>query len=104
MLHDGFRVAASHSADTLCRSDATRLKSDRQSVSFFETTAGGSCQSTSVGGVLTGFGADVIIVDDPTKPEEALSEVERAKANHWLSHTLVTRLNNKVTGKIILVM
>jgi predicted phage terminase large subunit-like protein len=54
--------------------------------------------------VLTGFGADVIIVDDPTKPEEALSEVERAKANHWLSHTLVTRLNNKVTGKIILVM
>ena len=54
--------------------------------------------------MLTGFGADVIIVDDPTKPEEALSEVERAKANHWLSHTLVTRLNNKVTGKIILVM
>lgn len=83
---------------------ATRLKDDRQSVGFFETTAGGSCQSTSVGGVLTGFGADVIIVDDPTKPEEALSDVERAKANHWLSHTLVTRLNNKVTGKIILVM
>ncbi|MFL6720454.1 MAG: phage terminase large subunit [Sphingomonas sp.] len=82
----------------------TRLKSDRQAVNFFETTAGGSRQSTSVGGVLTGFGADIIIVDDPTKPEEALSEVERAKANHWLSHTLVTRLNNKVTGKIILVM
>ena len=82
----------------------TRLKSDRQAVNFFETTAGGSRQSTSVGGVLTGFGADVIIVDDPTKPEEALSEVERATANHWLSHTLVTRLNNKVTGKIILVM
>jgi predicted phage terminase large subunit-like protein len=83
---------------------ATRLKSDRQSVNFFETTAGGSRQSTSVGGVLTGFGADFIIVDDPTKPEEALSDVERAKANHWLSHTLVTRLNNKVTGKIVLVM
>jgi predicted phage terminase large subunit-like protein len=83
---------------------ATRLKSDRQSVSSFETTAGGSCRSTSVGGVLTGFGADVIIVDDPTKPEEALSDVERAKANHWLSHTLVTRLNNKTTGRIILVM
>jgi predicted phage terminase large subunit-like protein len=82
----------------------TRLKSDRQSINFFETTEGGSRQSTSVGGVLTGFGADVIIVDDPTKPEEALSEVERAKANHWLSHTLVTRLNDKVNGRIILVM
>ena len=82
----------------------TRLKSDRQAVSFFETTAGGSRQATSVGGALTGFGADVVIVDDPTKPEEALSDVERAKANYWLSHTLMTRLNNKVTGKIILVM
>ena len=82
----------------------TRLKNDRQGVSFFETTAGGSRQATSVGGALTGFGADVVIVDDPTKPEEALSDVERAKANYWLSHTLMTRLNNKVTGKIILVM
>ena len=83
---------------------ATRLKSDRQSVGMLETTAGGSCQSTSVGGVLTGFGADTIIVDDPTKPEEALSDKERATANHWLSHTLITRLNNKITGRIILVM
>jgi predicted phage terminase large subunit-like protein len=82
----------------------TRLKSDRQSVGMLETTVGGSCQSTSVGGVLTGFGADIIIVDDPTKPEEALSDRERATANHWLSHTLITRLNNKVTGRIILVM
>ena len=46
----------------------------------------------------------MIIVDDPTKPEEALSEVERAKANHWLSHTLMTRLNDKTKGVIIMVM
>lgn len=83
---------------------ATQLKPGRQSVASFETTAGGSRISTSVGGVLTGFGADVIIVDDPTKPEEALSEVERAKANHWLSHTLMTRLNDKTKGVIIMVM
>jgi hypothetical protein len=30
--------------------------------------------ATSVGGVLTGRGADIIIIDDPLKPEEALSE------------------------------
>jgi hypothetical protein len=82
----------------------TRLKADRQSVGFFETTAGGSRQSTSVGGVLTGFGADIIIVDDPTKPEEAISDVERAKANAWVSHTLFTRLNDKAKGVIVLVM
>jgi hypothetical protein len=29
--------------------------------------------ATSVGGVLTGRGADFIIIDDPLKPEEALS-------------------------------
>lgn len=82
----------------------TRLSSDRQSVGFFETTAGGSRHSTSVGGVLTGFGANVVIVDDPTKPEEAFSDLERAKANAWANHSLFTRLNDKAKGAIILVM
>jgi hypothetical protein len=34
------------------------------------TTAGGSRYATSVGGTLTGRGADLIIVDDPLKAEE----------------------------------
>ena len=82
----------------------SRLRADRQSTAFLETTAGGTRHATSVGGVLTGFGADVLIVDDPTKPEEAYSDVERTKANHWANHTLFTRLNNKATGTIIVVM
>jgi len=82
----------------------TRLAADKQSVSAFETTAGGSRRATSVGGVLTGFGADIIIVDDPTKPEEAQSDAERARANAWARHTLFTRLNDKAKGTIILVM
>ena len=83
---------------------ATRLATNRQPVAGFETTAGGFRRATSVGGVLTGFGADTIIVDDPTKPSEALSDVERAKANSWAQHTLFTRLNDKARGSIILVM
>jgi hypothetical protein len=39
----------------------------------FDTTAQGCRLATSVGGVLTGRGADLIIIDDPLKPEEALS-------------------------------
>ena len=39
----------------------------------FETMAHGCRIATSVGGVLTGRGADIIIIDDPLKPEEALS-------------------------------
>ena len=83
---------------------ATRLASDRQGIANFETSAGGLRHATSVGGALTGLGADIIIVDDPTKPEEVLSDVERARANAWARHTLFTRLNDKAKGSIILVM
>jgi hypothetical protein len=55
----------------------TRLAKGREAVSDFETTAGGCRLSTSVGGVLTGRGADIIIVDDPLKADDALSEVRR---------------------------
>jgi hypothetical protein len=46
-------------------------------MSEFETTAQGCRHATSVGGVLTGRGADLIIMDDPLKPEEALSQTQR---------------------------
>jgi predicted phage terminase large subunit-like protein len=82
----------------------TRLSTVRQAVHSFETTAGGGRIATSVGGVLTGMGADVIIIDDPVKPDDALSQVERQKANDWFRHTLVTRLNDKLAGAIIVVM
>ena len=60
--------------------------------------------ATSVGGVLTGFGADIIVVDDPMKPDQAYSVVERVKANNWFSHTLVSRINDKNTGAIVVIM
>ncbi len=41
---------------------------------------------------------------DPTKPSEALSEVERNGANEWVQHTLFTRLNDKRNGRILMVM
>jgi hypothetical protein len=47
----------------------------------FDTTAQGCRLAISVGGVLTGRGADLIIIDDPLKPEEALSQVQRQAAN-----------------------
>jgi predicted phage terminase large subunit-like protein len=82
----------------------TRLSANRSAVADFTTTAGGGRMATSVGGVLTGRGADVIIIDDPTKPDEAMSEVQRQHANEWFDHTLYSRLNDKTTGAIIIVM
>jgi predicted phage terminase large subunit-like protein len=82
----------------------THLALEKQSVNEFVTTAQGFRMSTSVGGVLTGRGADVIILDDPLKPDEALSETRRNAVNEWYDNTLLTRLNNKQTGVIIIVM
>jgi predicted phage terminase large subunit-like protein len=82
----------------------TRLSPQRQAVPEFETTQQGSRVATSVGGVLTGRGADIIIIDDPLKPEEALSQAQRRAANEWFDHTLYSRLNDKQTGAIVLTM
>src|ERR1019366_4783007 len=83
---------------------ATRLSAQRQAVNEFMTTRKGVRLATSVGGVLTGRGADFIIIDDPLKPDEAMSDARRQTANDWFDHTLSSRLNNKSTGCIILIM
>jgi predicted phage terminase large subunit-like protein len=54
--------------------------------------------------VLTGRGADIIVIDDPLKPEEALSQTQRQAANEWYDHTLYSRLNDKLSGAIVLIM
>jgi hypothetical protein len=82
----------------------TRLSPRRQAVPEFETTAQGCRIATSVAGVLTGRGADMIIIDDPLKPEEALSPAQRQAANEWFDHTLYSRLNDKRKGAIVLIM
>lgn len=83
---------------------ATRLNPAREAVSDFETRDGGYRLSTSIGGVLTGRGADIIIIDDPLKADDALSETRRRSVNEWYDNTLRSRLNNQEKGAIIIVM
>ncbi len=82
----------------------TRLAPRHQAVPEFETTQQGCRVATSVGGVLTGRGADIIVIDDPLKPEEALSQTQRQAANEWYDHALYSRLNDKLIGAIVLIM
>jgi predicted phage terminase large subunit-like protein len=82
----------------------TRISKGREAVSDFETTAGGYRLSTSIGGVLTGRGADIIIIDDPIKADDAQSDARRRSVNEWYDNTLRSRLNNQETGAIILIM
>ncbi len=82
----------------------TRLSSDRQAVSDFETTEGGYRLSSSISGGVTGFGADIIVVDDPMKAADAVSDVRRDSLNVWFDNTLRSRLNSQETGAVIIVM
>ena len=82
----------------------TRISSEKNSVNEFVTTQKGGRVATSVGGVLTGRGADFIIIDDALKPEDALSETRRNSVNEWFDNTLLSRLNSKLNGCIIIIM
>jgi predicted phage terminase large subunit-like protein len=68
------------------------------------TTARGFRRSTSVYGTLTGLGGDIFIIDDPQKPVDAQSDVQRNRLNQWVSNTLMSRLDSKEKGIIIVVM
>jgi predicted phage terminase large subunit-like protein len=82
----------------------TRLAPHRHAVQEFITTRQGYRLATSTGGVLTGRGADLILIDDPSKPEEALSDARRNATNEWFLNTLYSRLNDKCRGAIVIIM
>src|SRR6516225_5827268 len=83
---------------------STRLAAHRQAVQEFITTRQGYRLATSNGGVLTGRGAAIILIDDRLKPEEALSDTQRQAANDWFDHTLYSRQNDKRRGAIVIIM
>lgn len=80
---------------------AMRLAKDTETEN--ETTEGGGRFVAPVGGSFTGRGAEFIIIDDPMKADDAQSEKARHSLIEWYETTLVSRLNDKQQGSIILV-
>ncbi len=80
------------------------LAEDQNQKTEFLNSKRGHMVSTSVGGTVTGKGADIIVVDDPHNPVEASSDVLRTKALEFFDQTLTTRLDNKKNGAIVVVM
>ena len=106
-------LSLKHSIDTrlIVRSDwyqrvfpATRLVDDQDTKQKFLTTRRGMRYATSVDGSAIGEGGNFLIVDDPTSATEALSDVQRTKANTWFDQGFATRLNDKNDGVIVVVM
>lgn len=82
----------------------TVLDPTKNAVDEFQTTQHGYRLGTSVGGTLTGRGGNMIIIDDPMKPQEAMSEPRRTAVQQWFDNTLYSRLDSKADDVIIIVM
>ena len=64
---------------------------------------GGSRLGKSVQGALTGFGADVIIIDDVAKAGDMSSETLRDQGPRLFRETLYSRLDDKKSARIVAV-
>jgi hypothetical protein len=85
-------------------SPACQFSSDQNEKNKFYTTQNGFRLATSIFGGITGEGGNVLIIDDPMSPEMAASANERRRVQTWFDQTFSTRLDNKKTGAIVLVM
>ena len=106
-------LTAKHARDcrTVMESDwyrsvfpGTRLNPKKLAELDFETTRQGYRYGTSLGGALTGRGGNFVIVDDPIKPGDAMSDVKRESVKQWFDGTLYSRLDSKKDDVIIIVM
>ena len=82
-----------------------QLKKDSQSQKKWYTTAGGGVYATASGGAITGFGAGsggAIIIDDPLKPDDAVSDVKRSFINNRYNTTIRSRVNSRDVPIIVI--
>jgi predicted phage terminase large subunit-like protein len=107
----GTELAAKHASDFCSivqsgwyRQAFPKMQISRSADSDVYTSKRGFRKTTSVYATLTGLGGDCFIIDDPLKPVDAQSDTQRNHLNDWFSSTLSSRLDNKTTGAIIVVM
>lgn len=100
-----------------------QIKKDSDSKKKWLTTAGGGVYAVATGGQVTGFGAGAvddielekeidsissakfagaIVIDDPIKPEDALSDLKRNRVNARFENTIRNRVNSRNTPIIII--
>ena len=82
-----------------------------QQATHFTTTAGGMVYGAGTGATISGKGAGLkrpfggyIAIDDPSNPNDALSQVEADKVKFWFENVLKSRRNSDRWCPIIVVM
>lgn len=72
--------------------DCFKIRRDIDSGERFANDKGGERLATTISGTITGFGAEIVCVDDPQDPQTAESEVERDRVIKFWTETLYNRL------------
>ena len=81
----------------------TRLSRRGNTVDEFRTTQGGGRKAVSLGGAVTGHGADYIIIDDLLKAQDAASDAELKRAQDFIEGTLLSRFNKPSEGRVVMI-
>ena len=76
----------------------------RATKSEIATSSGGYRRAFSIEGGITGFGANYVIVDDPLKVGDAMSDKERQNVVSRLEDSILTRFDDNKTARLVIVM
>ena len=90
--------------DPIYQATFPAMRVERESDREITTTKRGKRIATSIDGTLTGLGGNLIVIDDPLKPGDAMSELVRARVIEWYRSTLLSRADDKTAARIVLVM
>jgi predicted phage terminase large subunit-like protein len=91
--------------DPLFREAFARFKPGSKSTETeIFTSLNGYRIATSVGGTVTGRGANLIIVDDPINASDISSEAERNRVKEWFDKVVQSRLDRQGEDHILVVM
>jgi len=86
----------------IARDHKLPLNADRQAAEEWETREGGGVRAVGVGAGITGFGGDLVIIDDPIRGRaDAESATFRDKTHEWFTDDIYTRLTPD--GQVIVI-
>jgi hypothetical protein len=80
------------------------MRLERNTDREITTTQRGKRIATSIDGTLTGLGGNLIVIDDPIKLGDAMSEAVRERVIEWYRSTLLSRGDDKTKARIVVVM
>lgn len=81
-----------------------KFKDDQDQKTYYENDSTGWRLATSVGGALTGYRGDRVVIDDPHDVKRAESELQRDEALRWWTEVVPTRLNDQDKSAKVLMM